>query len=167
MHFGDRPPQDGARTIDLPAPAATAAPTPEERLEKQQKLLHRVRRRTSQARDNRRKPNKIKPNVSATAFKRAIVCNPMKRVRPSTTWMPRANVYSWTTASAKPFWPSAAKTLRPGAANHNATHVAVLPRATLSRGVSCAAGGITAPSFDQYQCARNPRTANCRHRTYL
>jgi len=53
MHFGDRPPQDGARTIDLPAPAATAAPTPEERLEKQQKLLHAFEEERRQARDNR------------------------------------------------------------------------------------------------------------------
>ena len=53
VHFGDRPPQDGARTADLPEPAATAAPTPEERLEKQQKLLHAFEEERRQARDNR------------------------------------------------------------------------------------------------------------------
>ncbi len=52
-HFGDRPPQSGARTVPLPESSAPPAPTPEERLEKQRKLLRAFEEERRQDRDVR------------------------------------------------------------------------------------------------------------------
>ena len=53
VHFGDRPPSSGARTIDMPETSVTTAPTAEERLEQQRKLLHAFDEERRQARDAR------------------------------------------------------------------------------------------------------------------
>ena len=49
--------------------------------------------------------------------------------------MQRANAYSWTTASAKRFWPSVAKTSKLGAAHHNAPAGRSISTPTISQRV--------------------------------
>lgn len=52
MHFGDRPPSSGAETVPVPESAdAPAAVTPQERLEKQRKLLNAFEEERRQKRD--------------------------------------------------------------------------------------------------------------------
>ncbi len=51
VHFSDRPAQDGAETVSMPEAADGPADTPEERLEKQRKLLHAFEEERRQKRD--------------------------------------------------------------------------------------------------------------------
>ncbi len=51
VHFGDRPPSSGARTVQLPETSTPAAPTPAERLEKQRALLRAFDEERRQDRD--------------------------------------------------------------------------------------------------------------------
>lgn len=51
VHFGDRPPQAGAETVPMPEATDSPAATPEERLEKQRKLLHAFEEERRQKRD--------------------------------------------------------------------------------------------------------------------
>ncbi|HEY9199684.1 MAG TPA: DUF4124 domain-containing protein [Gammaproteobacteria bacterium] len=52
VHFGDRPPQGQSETVQMPGPSADSpAATPEERLEKQRRLLNAFEEERRQKRD--------------------------------------------------------------------------------------------------------------------
>lgn len=54
VHFGDRPPQRGAEAVPMPDAASTAAPaSPQERLERQRRLLRAFDEERRQRRDAR------------------------------------------------------------------------------------------------------------------
>lgn len=55
VHFGDRPPVSGARTVHLPETSTPPAPTPAERLEKQRALLRAFEEERRQGRDAQEK----------------------------------------------------------------------------------------------------------------
>lgn len=61
VHFGDRPPQGGAETVQMSEKADNdPAATPEERLEKQRRLLHAFEEERRQKRDAREQARRDK-----------------------------------------------------------------------------------------------------------